>query len=202
MCPPSWTPLPPPSPSHPSGSSQCTGPEHPVSCIEPGLQVLNDPSQLGTWCSIYRYFFLLCDTFFLIGRWLFYNTVLVSAIQQCESATCTHISPHFWASFPPHPHLTPQGHHPSRALRRAPVLHSSFPPVSILHVGVHIGQCCSPRASHPLLVCVTFLVPLPQWSNPSLIYTYIHLCVCVCVCVCECTRAHSVMSHFLWLHGL
>ena len=35
---PSWTPLPPPSPSHPSGSSQCTGPEHPVSCIEPGLQ--------------------------------------------------------------------------------------------------------------------------------------------------------------------
>ena len=32
MCSPSWTPLPPPSPSHPSGSSQCTTPEHPVSC--------------------------------------------------------------------------------------------------------------------------------------------------------------------------
>ena len=29
-------PLPPPSPSHPSGSSQCTCPEHPVSCIGPG----------------------------------------------------------------------------------------------------------------------------------------------------------------------
>ena len=28
MCSPSWTPLPPPSPSHPTGSSQCTGPEH------------------------------------------------------------------------------------------------------------------------------------------------------------------------------
>ena len=27
---------PPPSPYHPSGSSQCTSPEHPVSCIEPG----------------------------------------------------------------------------------------------------------------------------------------------------------------------
>ena len=25
---PSWTPLPPPSPSHPSGCSQCTSPEH------------------------------------------------------------------------------------------------------------------------------------------------------------------------------
>ena len=30
---------PPPSPSHPSGSFQCTGPEHPVSCIEPGLAI-------------------------------------------------------------------------------------------------------------------------------------------------------------------
>ena len=28
---------PPPSPHHPSGSSQCTSPKHPVSCIEPGL---------------------------------------------------------------------------------------------------------------------------------------------------------------------
>ena len=28
---------PPPSPYHPSGSSQCTSPKHPVSCIEPGL---------------------------------------------------------------------------------------------------------------------------------------------------------------------
>ena len=30
-------PLPPPSPYHPSGLSQCTIPKHPVSCIEPGL---------------------------------------------------------------------------------------------------------------------------------------------------------------------
>ena len=37
MCYPSWTLLPPPSPYHPSGSSQCTSPKHPVSCIEPGL---------------------------------------------------------------------------------------------------------------------------------------------------------------------
>ena len=28
---------PPPSPYHPSGSSQCTSPKHPVTCIEPGL---------------------------------------------------------------------------------------------------------------------------------------------------------------------
>ena len=32
-------PLPHPSPYHPSGSSQCTSPEHPVSCIETGLAI-------------------------------------------------------------------------------------------------------------------------------------------------------------------
>ena len=37
MCSPSWTLLPPSFPYHPSGSSQCTSPKHPVSCIEPGL---------------------------------------------------------------------------------------------------------------------------------------------------------------------
>ena len=32
-------PLSPPSPYHPSGSSQCTSPKHPVSCVEPGLVI-------------------------------------------------------------------------------------------------------------------------------------------------------------------
>ena len=40
MCFPSWTPLPPPSPSHPSGSPQCTIPEH-----------LSHASNLG-WLSV------------------------------------------------------------------------------------------------------------------------------------------------------
>ena len=39
MCSPSLIPLPPPSPYHPSGSSQCTSPKHPVSYIEPGLAI-------------------------------------------------------------------------------------------------------------------------------------------------------------------
>ena len=38
-CSPSRTPLPPLSPYHPSGPSQCTSPKHPVSCIEPGLAI-------------------------------------------------------------------------------------------------------------------------------------------------------------------
>ena len=37
MCSLSLTLLSPPSPYHPSGSSQCTSPKHPVSCIKPGL---------------------------------------------------------------------------------------------------------------------------------------------------------------------
>ena len=35
----SWTLLPPPSPYHLFGSSQCTSPKHPVSCIEPRLAI-------------------------------------------------------------------------------------------------------------------------------------------------------------------
>ena len=38
-CVPILNPLPPPSPSPPSGLSQCTSPEHAVSCIEPGLAI-------------------------------------------------------------------------------------------------------------------------------------------------------------------
>ena len=38
-CSPFWTPLPPPSLYHASGSSQCTSPKHPVSCFEPGLAI-------------------------------------------------------------------------------------------------------------------------------------------------------------------
>ena len=38
-CSPSWTSLPPTSPYHPSGSSQCTSPKLPVSCMEPGLVI-------------------------------------------------------------------------------------------------------------------------------------------------------------------
>ena len=34
-----WTPLPSPSPYHLSGSSQCTSPKHPVSCIKPRLVI-------------------------------------------------------------------------------------------------------------------------------------------------------------------
>ena len=41
MCSPSWTPLPPPSPSHLSGSSLCTSAQHPVSRINLGWRFVS-----------------------------------------------------------------------------------------------------------------------------------------------------------------
>ena len=51
LCSPSWTLLPPPSPYHPSGSSQCTSPKHPASCIEPGLAThfIYDTIRISIW---------------------------------------------------------------------------------------------------------------------------------------------------------
>ena len=45
----SWTPLPPPSPYHPFGSSQCTSPEHPVSFTLTTLKPLT--VQITTHCG-------------------------------------------------------------------------------------------------------------------------------------------------------
>ena len=58
-CSPSWNPLPPPSPYHPSGSSHCTSPKHPVSCIELGLVIhlLYDIIHTFYWFNI-----ILCLT--------------------------------------------------------------------------------------------------------------------------------------------
>ena len=69
---PSWTLLPPPSPFHPSGPSQCTSPKHPVSFIEPGLathfihDILHDVNASYVYCkkslqsqTLWKYF-LIC----------------------------------------------------------------------------------------------------------------------------------------------
>ena len=62
--------------------------------------------------------------FFCIGIQLLYNVVLVSAVQQCESATCTHTSPPSWASLPPSvPPLWGITEHQAEL----PALHGRFP---------------------------------------------------------------------------
>ena len=65
MCSPSLTLFPPPSPYHPSGSSQCTSPKHPVSCIEPGLAVSRSLLKFMSVESVMlSNHLILCLTFF------------------------------------------------------------------------------------------------------------------------------------------
>ena len=52
MCSPSWTPIPPPSPCHPSRFSQCTGFECPGSCIEVGLVVYFTYGNIHVWILV------------------------------------------------------------------------------------------------------------------------------------------------------
>ena len=71
----SWTPLPPPSSSHLSGSCQCTSPKHPVSCIQSRLVIcftlwtfplgllLPCPTGFGLLCFHFHPF--LCKFLFL-----------------------------------------------------------------------------------------------------------------------------------------
>ena len=76
-------PLPPPSPSHPSGSSQCTSPKLPVSCIEPGLAIrfLHDMHVLMPFSQI-----IPASPSPTESKRLFYTSVslLLSHIQGCR----------------------------------------------------------------------------------------------------------------------
>ena len=99
MCSPSWTLLPRPSPHHPSGSSQCTSPKHPVSCIKPGLvtRFIYDIIHVSIFdCagSLLSRGLFSSSFFFLI---LFYFYTLQNCISfakyQKESGTGIHVFP-------------------------------------------------------------------------------------------------------------
>ena len=90
-------PLPPPSLYHPSGSSQCTSPKHPVSCIEPGLAI----------CFIYDITHVSIPFSQIIpsfpsptrSKRLFYTSV--SLLLSCIPGYCYHLSiPSFY-----HPYI-------------------------------------------------------------------------------------------------
>ena len=76
-------PLPPPSPYYPCGSSQCTSPKLPVSCIKPGLEI----------CFLYDIIYVLMPFSQIIplpsateSKRLFYTSVslVLSCIQGCH----------------------------------------------------------------------------------------------------------------------
>ena len=91
---------------------------------------------------------------------MLYNTVLVSALQQSESAICIHIFPISPPLEPPSrtPYPTPLGDIKHRA--DLPVLCGSLP-LAILHLVVYICQCYS---------LTTSLSPLPPCVLKSILY--------------------------------
>ena len=131
MCSSSCTPLPPSSPYHPSGSSQCTSLEHPVSCIEPELVIcftydihvsmpssqIIPPSPSPTEskdCSI-RLCLFCCLTYRVIT--IFLNSIYMHSVQFSRSVVSGSLRPHkLQHTRPPCPSPTPRVHsnsHPS-----------------------------------------------------------------------------------------
>ena len=81
-CSPSWIPLPPPSLYHPAGSSQCTSPKHPVSCIEPGLAILR---KLWYIYTMEYYSAIRKNTFeSVLMRWIKLEPIIQSEVRQKE----------------------------------------------------------------------------------------------------------------------
>ena len=109
---------------------------------------------------------ILWITFLKIGVELLYNVVLVSAVQQSESALCTHTSPHFWISFP---FGSPQSSESSSLCyavgsRQLPVLYiSQFIP--------------SPLAIHTLVLYVCVSISALQISSSIPFFQIPHICI-------------------------
>ena len=94
------------------------------------------------WVSLTSFFF----NFLTEGK-LLYHVVLVSALQQCESATGIHMSPPSWTHLPPHP--TSLSCH--RALSLSSLCHIAISHwLSVLHMVMCMFQCYSFKLSHPL----------------------------------------------------
>ena len=172
-CSPSWTLLPPHSSYHPSGSSQCTSPKQPVSCIEPGLatrfiydithvsmpfsQVI-PPSSLPEskrlfYTSASLFFFFQIQYFFNII--LFLNFTVLYWLCQISKRirhryTCV---PHPEPSSLLTPHTIPLGR-PSAPAPSIQYRASNLDWRLVSYMIVYMFQCHSPKSSHPL--------PLPQ----------------------------------------
>ena len=134
MCPPSQTPLLPPFPSHPSGLSQCTSFECPVSCIS------------LDWWSISHMVIYMFQCYSLKSShplllFIFFNWSII-ALQHCVSFCCiTWISymsiyiPFFLSSLPL-PHPTTLDYH--RAVSEAPCAIQQLP-ISYLYVSATLS---------------------------------------------------------------
>ena len=107
----------------------------------------------------------------LIERSLFYNIVLVSAIQQQDSAVGRHMSPPAWTCLPP-----PTPSHPSR-LSQSPSLRSlnRLPWLSVLHAVACMFSPYSLRSSHPAL-SVRPTLSFPPYPQVCFLCLRLHCC--------------------------
>ena len=131
MCSPSWTLLPPPSPYHPSGSSQCISPKHPVSgCLGSWAEIktqehtkatdpLAFPPSYCSYCFLPWYLFLLIplSTSLWFPSMTFYLLLLplfVTSRPLTGTTSACHWFPHSHpvVSFPSTVDLLPGIHHP------------------------------------------------------------------------------------------
>ena len=103
----------------------------------------------------------------LIGVQLLYNVVLVSAVQQSESAIHIHISPSFWISFPfRSPQTTEQS-----SLYYTFCSHQ----LPILYTVVYICQSQSPNSSHPRFLPLVSVRLFSTCVSLFLLCKYVHL---------------------------
>ena len=145
---PSWLSLPSPSPSHPSGSSQCTSPEHPLSCIKPGLVI---------------YFFFFFFLHFILFYFIFF-IVVDFVIHWNETAMGLHVFP---IPIPPHTSLS------TWSLSVFPV-HQVWALVSCIQPGLVI--CFTPDNIHVLMLFSWNIPPSPSpTESKRLFYTSVSL---------------------------
>ena len=117
------------------------------------------------------FLFFLFLIYFLIGGKLLYDVVLVSAIQQCESAIITHISPPSWVSLPS---PTPTGHHRVPGWAPCVTQQHQLSSVQFSHsvmsdsLRPHELQHARPPCPSPTPGVHSNSCPLSQWCHPAI----------------------------------
>ena len=116
---------------------------------------------------------------YFIFNWriIFYNIVLISAVQQCEPAISIQIFSTSWASLPhTHTHTLPPSH-PSRwsqSTRLSSVCYTATSQYLLaLHMVMYIFQCYSLSSSHPIL---SPLGPQVSSVHPQYHFSRFHMC--------------------------